>query len=217
MLRLSSAADMVEGLEKLKSGGYDLICVKAQYPWHRPSLRSCCALSRMASMRLFTLFLLLVLGGASAAQAGAVEGCNQVRDPNRQLRGCTACIHSRPDQPGNSATAFLNRANIYARRAQYEKAFTDYKRALELDPSNALIPYNVGNAYLDSGQPALAAEAFSRAVRLDAGFALAYFNRGIARKRLGDSSGADADFRRTLELDPTAEHARKQLGQLRTH
>ena len=98
---------------------------------------------------------------------------------------------------------------------QYEKAFADYKRALELDPSNALIPYNVGNAYLDSGQPVLAAEAFSRAVNLDAGFALAYFNRGIARKRLGDSSGAAADFRRTLELDPTAEHARKQLGQLR--
>jgi tetratricopeptide (TPR) repeat protein len=182
-----------------------LTCVKTQ---------ACCALSRMASTRLFTL--LLVLAGASAAHAGAVEDCNQVHAPNRQLRGCTAYIHSRPDQPGNLATAFLNRANIYARRTQYEKAFPDYKRALELDPSNALILYNVGNAYLDSGQPALAAEAFSRAVSLDAAFALAYFNRGIARKRLGDSSGADADFRRALELDPTAEHARKQLGQLRT-
>jgi tetratricopeptide (TPR) repeat protein len=192
-----------------------LICFKPQYPRRRPSLRSCCDLSRLASTRLFALFLPLVLAGASAAQAGTVEDCNQVREPNRQLRGCTAYIHSGPDQPGNLATAFLNRANIYARRMQYEKAFADYKRALELDPSNALIPYNVGNAYLDSGQPALAAEAFSRAVSLDAGFALAFFNRGIARKRLGDSSGADADFRRTLELDPTAEHARKQLGQLR--
>jgi Tfp pilus assembly protein PilF len=165
-------------------------------------------------MRLFTLFLPLVLAGASAAHAGPVEDCNQVRAPNRQLRGCTAYIHSRPGQPGDLATAFLNRANIYARRTQYEKAFSDYKRALELDPGNALIAYNVGNAYLDSGQPALAAAAFSRAVSLDAGFALAYFNRGIARKRLGDSSGADADFRRTLELDPTAEYARRQLHQM---
>jgi tetratricopeptide (TPR) repeat protein len=158
-----------------------LICFKPQYPRRRPSLRSCCDLSRLASTRLFALFLPLVLAGASAAQAGTVEDCNQVREPNRQLRGCTAYIHSGPDQPGNLATAFLNRANIYARRMQYEKAFADYKRA----------------------------------VSLDAGFALAFFNRGIARKRLGDSSGADADFRRTLELDPTAEHARKQLGQLR--
>src|SRR4029077_1438768 len=124
-----------KGSKKLKSGGYDLICFKAQYPWHRPSLRSCCDLSRMASMRLFALFLPLVLAGASAAHAGTVEDCNQPREPNRQLRGCTAYIRSRPDQPGNLATAFLNRANIYARRMQYEKAFADYKRALELDPS----------------------------------------------------------------------------------
>jgi tetratricopeptide (TPR) repeat protein len=180
------------------------------------SPRSRCGHSRMGSMRLFTLFLLLILAGTLAAHAGAVEDCNQMRDPNRQLRGCTAYIHSRPSQPGNLAIAFINRANVYARRKLYEKAFADYKRALDLDPSNALIPYNVGNAYLDAGQSALAAEAYSRAVSLDAGFALAYFNRGIARKRLGDSSGADADFRRTLELDPTAQNADKQVGQLRT-
>jgi hypothetical protein len=65
-------------------------------------------------MRLFTLLLPLVLPGVSAAHAGAVVDCNPVRDSNRQLRGCTAYIHSRPDQPGNLATAFLNRANIYA-------------------------------------------------------------------------------------------------------
>jgi len=141
-----------------------------------------------------------------------VDDCNQVRDLVRQLRGCTAYIQSHPDHPGNLATAFLNRANIYARRAQYEKAFADYKRALELDPSNPLIPYNMGNAYLDRGQPARAAEAFTLAVNLDSGFALAYFNRGIARQRLGDRLGASEDFRRTLELDPNAEQARQQLG-----
>jgi len=167
-------------------------------------------------MRRFMLFVLLVFAGASTADAGAIEDCNQVRDLNRQLRGCTAYIRSRPNQPGNVATAYFNRANIYARRAQYKQAFADYERALKLDSNNPLIPYNMGNAYLDSGQPARAAEAFTQAVTLDAGFTLAYFNRGIARKRLGDISGADHDFRRTLELDPTAEYARLQLGRLRT-
>jgi len=155
---------------------------------------------------------MLVLASATAAYAGAVEDCNQVRDLSRQLRGCTAYIQSQPDQPANLATAFFNRANIYARRARYDKAFADYKRAVELDPSNPLIHYNMGNAYLDRGELAQAAEAFTRAVNLDSGFALAYFNRGIARRRLGDSAGADQDFRRTLELDPKAEHARQQLG-----
>jgi hypothetical protein len=31
------AADTVEGLAKLKSGGFDLTRVKVQYLWHRPS------------------------------------------------------------------------------------------------------------------------------------------------------------------------------------
>ena len=162
--------------------------------------------------RLLGALSSLVLVSATAAQAGAVDDCNQVRDLNRQLRGCTAYIQSRPDQPGNLATAFLNRANIYARRARYEQAFADYKRALELDPSNPLIAYNMGNAYLDRGKPAQAAEAFTLAVTLDSGFALAYYNRGIARRRLGDNVGASEDFRRTLEIDPKAEHARQQLG-----
>jgi Tfp pilus assembly protein PilF len=165
-------------------------------------------------MRLLIAFFSSALASATTAHAGAVDDCNQVRDLNRQLRGCTAYIQSHPGQPGNLGTAFLNRANIYSRRGQYEKAFADYKRALELDPSNPLIPYNMGNAYLDRGQPTRAAEVFTLAVNLDSGFALAYFNRGIARQRLGDSVGANQDFRRTLELDPNAEQARQQLGQV---
>jgi tetratricopeptide (TPR) repeat protein len=165
----------------------------------------------------FALLLpLLILVGASVAWAGAVEDCNQVRDPERQLRGCTAYIRSHPDQPANIATALLNRANIYARRGRYAQAFIDYRRALELDPSNPLISYNLGNAYLDSGQPSLAAEAFTQALTLDQGFAFAYLNRGIARERLGDVAGAAEDFRRTLELDPTAEQAQRHLMRLRT-
>jgi tetratricopeptide (TPR) repeat protein len=162
------------------------------------------------------LLALLSLAGASTACAGAVEDCNQVRDLDRQLRGCTAYIRSRPDQPANEATALFNRANIYARQGRYQLAFADYRRALELDPSNPLIPYNLGNAYLDSGQPSRAAEAFTQALALDLGFAFAYLNRGIARERLGDVAGADQDFRRTLELDPTAEQARRHLARLRT-
>ena len=111
-------------------------------------------------------------------------------------------IQSGPDQPGNLATAFLNRAVISMRAGcQYEKAFADYKRALELDPSNALIPYNVGNAYLDSGQPVLAAEAFSRAVSLDARVRTCLFQPWhCAQAPRRTAAVPMRDFRRTLEL-----------------
>lgn len=175
--------------------------------------RSLCL--QAAPLRFASLIALQLLVGITVACAGPVEDCNQVREPDRQLRGCTAYIRSRPDQPANVATALFNRANIYARQGRYEMAFVDYRRALELDPTNPLIPYNLGNAYLDSGKPGRAEEAFTRALTLDAGFPFAYLNRGIARERVGNVAGADEDFRRTLELDPTAEQARRHLARLR--
>jgi hypothetical protein len=101
---------------------------------YTPSPRSRCAHSRMALMRPFTIFLLLVLAGASAATA---IGCVT---PIGSYAVAPLYIHSGPDQPGNLAIAFINRVNIHARRKHYERAFADYKSALELDPSSALIP-----------------------------------------------------------------------------
>src|SRR5262245_53654059 len=181
----------------------------------QPSMRYVPARFRRAAPLWLSAEIALFVG-ASAACAGAVADCNQVRDAERQLRGCTAYIRSQPDQPANVATALFNRANIYARRGRYEMAFADYRRALELDPTNPLIPYNLGNTYLDSGQPSRAEEAFTQALTLDPGFAFAHLNRGIARERLGNVAGAAEDFRRTLELDPTAEQARRHLARLRT-
>jgi tetratricopeptide (TPR) repeat protein len=167
-------------------------------------------------MRRIVFSTLVFLLAASAAQADHIHDCNQVRDLDRQLRGCTAYIHAAEGEAPNRAAAYLNRANIQARRGQYVKAFAAYNAALTLDPTNPLIPYDLGNAYLDSGQAERAEEAFTRAISLDNTFALAYFNRGIARERLGDTPGADEDFRRTLELDPGADHALEGLGRLRT-
>jgi tetratricopeptide (TPR) repeat protein len=74
--------------------------------------------------------------GASLAHADPTEDCNQLRDRNLQLRGCTGYIQLGKGSPENLATAYLNRANIYAQRAKFERAFADYSAALALDPNN---------------------------------------------------------------------------------
>lgn len=160
----------------------------------------------------------MLVGGllAGPALAGPAEDCNQVRNLDRQLRGCTAYIRLGQGGPQNLATAYLNRANIYAQRSKYQKAFADFNAAIALDAKNPLILYNRGNAYFDTEQYELAIADYSRAVELDDRFALAYFNRGIARERLGDTAAAASDYRRTLALDPSASNARERLQALQS-
>lgn len=153
---------------------------------------------------------------AGAAHAGPAEDCNQVRDPDRQLRGCTAYIKLGKADPRNLATAYLNRATVYAQRARYDRAFADFDAAMALDAQNPLIPYNRGNAYFDTKQYERAIADYSRAIDLDENFPLAYLNRGIARERLGDTEAAAGDYRRALALDPTQISARKRLQGLQS-
>ena len=50
-------------------------------------------------MRYLLLATLIFLTRVSAAQADPAEDCNQVRDFDRQLRGCTAYLHARSGCP----------------------------------------------------------------------------------------------------------------------
>ncbi len=153
---------------------------------------------------------------ASLAHAGPVDDCNQSRHLNRQLRGCTAYIRQGKAAPENLATAYLNRANIYAQRRKYPQAFADYASAAALDPRNPLIRYNRGNAYLDTRQYKLAIADYTRAIELDANFALAYLNRGIAHEQRGETSAAARDYRQALAIDPAAHAAQGRLKRLQS-
>jgi tetratricopeptide (TPR) repeat protein len=166
-------------------------------------------------MRLIQASALLLLG-AGMAHAGPADDCNQGRDVERQLRGCSAYIKLGKGAPANLATAYLNRANVYAQRARYDRALADYNAAEALDALNPLIPYNRGNAHFDRRRYEQAIADFSRALELDGGFALAYLNRGLAQEGLGDAAAAAQDYRRALALDPASTNARKRLERLQS-
>ena len=167
-------------------------------------------------MRIIVILGALLLG-ASLASAGPADDCNQVRDLGRQLRGCTAYINKGGNTPENLATAYLNRANIYAHRAKYASAIRDYTAAIALDPRNPLAPYNRGNLYFDTKRYELAIADFTRAIELDQEFAFAFFNRGLAQERLGDNVAAAKDYARALAIDPPLNAAQERLKRLNSH
>jgi tetratricopeptide (TPR) repeat protein len=155
-----------------------------------------------------------VLVHCATAHAGPIEDCNQVHDWRRQLRGCSIYIKQASGTPSNLATAYLNRANIYAGRRDYRRAFADYAAGIARDPGSVLLFYNRGNAYFDARQFARAIADYGRAIALDDTFALAYLNRGLAYERKGDKQAAAADYRRALALDPKADVAQRRLQRL---
>ena len=114
------------------------------------------------------------------------------RRPRRRLqpgprpRAATPRLHGFIDKgigaPENLATAYLNRANIYAQRGKHGLALGDYAAAIALDPRNPLAPYNRGNLYFDTKRYDLAIADYTRAVELDREFALRLKSRPGARK-----------------------------------
>jgi tetratricopeptide (TPR) repeat protein len=169
----------------------------------------------MLTARIVVIALNVLALATSVSSAGPVEDCNQVRDLDRQLRGCTLYIEEGSAEPHNLATAHLNRGNIYARRGKHRLALADYGAAVRLDPRNALAHYNRGNAYYDSKQLPSAIADFTRAVELEPRFALAYFNRGRAHERRGDHKAAVRDYRSVLKLEPAASVAKAALAGLK--
>jgi tetratricopeptide (TPR) repeat protein len=163
------------------------------------------------------VILLAGLLGTTAAHAGAIEDCNQSRDLDRQLRGCTAYIQQALGGAANLATAHLNRANAHAQRGKLALALADYGAAMSLEPKNPLAPYNRGNTYFDIGNYNRAIADYTLAIELDGDFVLAYLNRGLAHERRGDAMAALADYRSALRLDPSVQLAQDGVKRMLSH
>ena len=101
-----------------------------------------------------------------------------------------------------SGEAFINRGDAYYNRGLYDKAISDFTRAIEIDPKYVLTYLNRGLSYNKKGLYDKAISDYSMAIEISPKYALAYHNRGVANynKRLYDK--AISDFTRAIEIDP---------------
>jgi len=72
------------------------------------------------------------------------------------------------------------------RKAPFAEIMALHRKAVELDPSNAIYHNNFGYSYLMEGQHANAIKELDRAIALDPSFGLAYYNLGLVRCAAGD-------------------------------
>jgi len=88
-----------------------------------------------------------------------------------------------------------------------EKAFEDFNRAIDIDPSRADGYVGRANTLSTLGRYAEALPDYNRAIEIDPKLANAYANRGSAYSHLGQYKKAIADYEKALALDPKIDDA----------
>ncbi len=156
-------------------------------------------------MRALFLAVGIALTFSGTAFGGAAHDCDQDKDQDLAIRGCTLLIEGRAR--GNKVFAFNNRGTAYGSKGEYDRAIADYDQAIALNPK-LVEPYNNrGNAYNAKGEYDRAIADFDQAIALNSRFALAYRNRCSAYSGKGEFDRAIADCDRAIRLDPKSDVA----------
>ena len=119
--------------------------------------------------------------------------------------------------PRNVET-YHNRAFVYQSKPtpDYDKALSDYDRAIELKPDSAETYYNRGAVYCKKSPPDYerGISDFDRAIKLKPELAEAYYNRGTTyrEKSPPDYERAISDYDRAIKLKPELAEAYYNRG-----
>ena len=109
---------------------------------------------------------------------------------------------------------YLNEGYKYLRDSNYTQAIVSFKRAIEVDPSNARARLDLAYTLLSTAQDKEAVEAFEEAVRLDARNIQVRSQLGYLYLHLDRTRDALRQFLEVEKLDPTNYQVKTQLGYL---
>lgn len=104
----------------------------------------------------------------------------------------------------NLPRALINRGGAYAKLGEWDKAITDYNRAIQLRPDDASLIAR-GMAHLNSNNIPAATRDFQEAIAAASTpemRAIAHRNRGTAHSAAGDIEAAIADYTEAIKLVP---------------
>lgn len=179
--------------------------------------------------RILVSCILLTIA-VSTAWADPAADCTQNKDIELQIRACSALIKQNP----RNAVAFYNRGMAYRIKAvaesfgammeggnggssmpQYNKAFQDFTKAIEINP--AYVEAYWGRAQVRSGRKEnerAIMEDYDKAVKADPGNAEVYYMRGDTYFSNGKIDSAFADYNKAIEIKPKYAEALVNRGSI---
>lgn len=143
--------------------------------------------------------LALLWTALSPALANDHDDCFKLSgDP--AIEACNRVINSGRATKRQLADAYINRAQEWFLKKDYERTISDTTSALRQNDKLPLAYGNRGNAHMELKKYTEAANDYSAAIRLDPLFPAAYTGRGLALEKLGQRDAAIADFKKALTL-----------------
>ena len=107
---------------------------------------------------------------------------------------------------------YYNRALVYEKKGDKDKALLDYHKTLELKPDFLLALSAVGNIFAKNSDFPGAVKYYKKAVEQGLTDTLALYNYGACLINLGDNDQAKAIFEKLIDLDPNYADAYYQMG-----
>jgi len=139
------------------------------------------------------------LNEAETAVAVAPTPGSSPVPPAEQLKDSRVIIHSVDKQ---DAIDSFNRALFYYKESNLHESMEEYKKVLELDPSNAHAHNNLGMVYYDLGMLNDAINQYQKAIAISPRYDKAHHNLAVAYYVKGDLSKAAFDFTMAIEYNP---------------
>ena len=142
----------------------------------------------------------LILAAPLPAAADRYKDCNQLKNLDRKIRGCTWVIkRGKRESRKDRAIAYSNRGLAYHEKGNDNQAIEDYTNAIQFNPSFSHAYYNRGLAHSSKGNYDHEIADYTQAINLNPRLVDAYNNRGVAYHKKGQYDRAIADYNRALE------------------
>jgi tetratricopeptide (TPR) repeat protein len=122
-----------------------------------------------------------------------------------------------PGRVKSTASDHYERGEAHYFDGEYDQAFSELTKAIEIDPGLARAYVVRGMAYNDNdkGEHDLAIADFTKVIEIEPTNAHAYRYRGVAYRSRGEYDLAIADYSEAIEIDPTIADA--YIGRARVY
>ncbi|OIP66047.1 MAG: hypothetical protein CO150_09455 [Nitrospirae bacterium CG_4_9_14_3_um_filter_53_35] len=112
----------------------------------------------------------------------------------------------------NRSRTYVLRSRLHAEQGGMSQSIDDLTHALDIEPANGAILYELGNRQIEANRHTEAVESFKKAVLMDYRTQEIYLALGTALYRSGDTREAEEAWRETLKINPKNAEALYHLG-----